>query len=940
MRKEIKRKLLVWPLIASASITAISFIQIHTPRIGAFAGTSGLSAWLAQRRSDLLGDQPLVNAWAANKTCSHDDTFIGADHRILAPIRNENYELAGMVNAPLASNTLTQVNDESASTIDRLLINLLGQEWAGGVIGETTFGSPMRQHAGFLDLTGSHSDNVGAGKVSVNSNAIGTRALAHLRRREPTLVVEPATLASLNTEIPEGVIELLPQNVRNQKSVLETTTPRRSMLPKSVQVLAKPAPSETPTATSPAGWPQTPRLMEQIDTLRQTVQYTAGDDVSAIARWTDRIVTSVESLQLLTRLGDPAAAELIEQLETYALDGLRSAELVKDRDTQMNMLRVAHALNRRVSVWKPISELNQASDSNRHGIVWKSSEASPSSVHAAIAAVRRDVAASEDRQTWADYLLLEDLDRAALNATMDRSVVAQRVLSRLDWHALDSDQLLWLSRPSVQRLADAIRPWTAQAIDYAELLRQIERQESDAIDLAAIDIAGSVQTLRFADRDHARNVAGSLNTHYRNANVRLAMSEAMLNRLLPSVEPKTVPVRTQVLGSQVRGISQIKSDLQVSLNPTAQHWSLNLQTLGNVSSLTTGKSGPVAIRTSGSSDFVANAPILVTREGVTLGNVAVDVRGRTKLRGIRSQYDGWPLVGALVRSYANNKFDSMKPASSRIVSNQIRSQVASEVDTKLDEQVDIASEKLSKMVLGPLGRMKLDPQVIDMQTTEQRLVARYRLAGDWQLAAFTPRPRAPRTSLMSVQAHQSAINNTLEQLVPREEPMSISDVAVHAADMFGQSIEIPADVPDDVVIQFARTRPITVEVEDGKMWITLRVTKLKRGESLRLTNFIVRALYRPEANGLQASLVRDGHLRISGPNMSMRERLPVRAIFNKVLSADRPLPLTLPALVQHPSMEGLAISQMELRDGWIAIAVSEHNEPKVAWNTVRDVSTK
>tara|TARA_R110002111_G_scaffold189645_1_gene254934 strand:+ start:44 stop:619 length:576 start_codon:yes stop_codon:yes gene_type:complete len=183
---------------------------------------------------------------------------------------------------------------------------------------------------------------------------------------------------------------------------------------------------------------------------------------------------------------------------------------------------------------------------------------------------------------------------------------------------------------------------------------------------------------------------------------------------------------------------------------------------------------------------------------------------------------------------------------------------------------------------------------------------------------------------MSVQAHQSAINNTLEQLVPRDAPMPINEVITRAASMFGQSIVIPEDVPGDVTIQFARTRPITAEIEDGRLWVTLRVVKLSREEGMALTNFIVRAAYLPKADGLQASLVRDGHLRISGPGMSMRERLPVRAIFNKVLSADRPLPMTLPSLVDHPAMEGLAISQFELRGGWIGIAISESDAPRVA----------
>ncbi len=133
-----------------------------------------------------------------------------------------------------------------------------------------------------------------------------------------------------------------------------------------------------------------------------------------------------------------------------------------------------------------------------------------------------------------------------------------------------------------------------------------------------------------------------------------------------------------------------------------------------------------------------------------------------------------------------------------------------------------------------------------------------------------------------------------------------------------------------MTVQFAPTRPITVEIEDGQLWVTLRVVRLNRGDRVDLTKFIVRAAYKPQIDGLQATLVRDGHLRISGPGMSMRERLPVRAIFNKVLSPNRPFPLTLPQLIQHPAMESLVVSQLELRDGWIGLAISEDDAPRIA----------
>ena len=114
------------------------------------------------------------------------------------------------------------------------------------------------------------------------------------------------------------------------------------------------------------------------------------------------------------------------------------------------------------------------------------------------------------------------------------------------------------------------------------------------------------------------------------------------------------------------------------------------------------------------------------------------------------------------------------------------------------------------------------------------------------------------------------------------------------------------------------------------MWVTLRILRLQRGDKLNLTKFIVQAVYTPAVDDTTASLVRDGHLRISGPGMSMRERLPIRAIFNKVLSSSRRLPLTPEFISEHPAMEGLVISQLELRDGWIAMAISESSTDRVA----------
>ncbi|MGB1707056.1 MAG: hypothetical protein ACPHF4_04430, partial [Rubripirellula sp.] len=294
-------------------------------------------------------------------------------------------------------------------------------------------------------------------------------------------------------------------------------------------------------------------------------------------------------------------------------------------------------------------------------------------------------------------------------------------------------------------------------------------------------------------------------------------------------------------------------------------------------------------------------------------------------------YDGWPLVGPLVRSIAEERYRDMAPQANRLANREARARIESEMDARIENRVDETAVALSEMVLGPLGRLQLDPCVTDMQTTEQRLLARYRVAGDWQLGAFTPRPRALSDSLMSVQLHQSALNNTLEQLIPAEQAIGIRDLISKSFGTFGKAdVDIPEDIPADVTVQFARTRPITVEIEDGMLWLTLRILRLRRNSGIDLTQFIVRAGYRPEIDGMNARLVRDGHLRISGPRMAMRERLPVRAIFNKVFAASREIPLTVPRLVENPATNGLVVSQLELRDGWLAMAISEEGADRIA----------
>ena len=682
-------------------------------------------------------------------------------------------------------------------------------------------------------------------------------------------------------------------------------------------------------------WPEAKQLVKQLSELsegaqRQEVFSFVSLDGSelTIADWASRVQRQLVSLHGLPRLGDKAAGRIIDELNGLAFEGRQQAELIDDRQQQVQWLRASYAISRRTAVWMPVWDLFQRTDV----IVGINDADVMESLDAAVEQVRNDLIATGDVAGWNTFLMLDEIIEHGRGGDLAaRALLSQRLMSRLEWHSLGKEQSEWLQRSSIEELVSVIRPWAHTEIDYAELLGQLERQESNAIDLAAVDIASAAQTLRFAESPAATKVSDGINTHYRNANVRFAISERFIERMIPAIESASMPVNTQVMGARVSGVSQIQSDFEIDLEPAVDRWLLKLKANGRVETDSVGRQGVVSVRTAATAKFDASSQIEVTKRGLSLGDANAKVRGSTRLRGVETSYDGWPLVGMLVRSIAEDRYHDMAPQANRIANREARDRIESEIDEQLETRVDEAALKVSEMVLGPLGRLQLDPRVTDMQTTDQRLMARYRVAGDWQLGAFTPRPRALSDSLMSVQLHQSALNNTLEQLISTDEPIDIRALIRKSAATFGQQhVAVPDDIPDDVTVQFARTRPITVEIQDGMLWLTIRVLRLRRDEGIDLTQFIVRVGYRPEIEGMNARLVRDGHLRISGPRMAMRERLPVRAIFNKVFAASREIPLTVPRLIENPATDGLVVSQLELRDGWLAMAISEEGAARIA----------
>ena len=470
---------------------------------------------------------------------------------------------------------------------------------------------------------------------------------------------------------------------------------------------------------------------------------------------------------------------------------------------------------------------------------------------------------------------------------------------------------------------------TSMPLEVTALSRDLEKYETSRDPKLGRYIALQQQSLKESTDSIDRSVADSVEQHYRNANVRVAITAEMLNRLAGAERNELKPVSGQIAGSYVRGQSNVRSESRVLLDPSATEWQMELIADGVVDSHTTANSGPVRFRSRGTTDFTARKTIVVNDKGVHLKQSDVQATSSNRLVGVTTDYDWVPLFGGYARERAIGEYRARQGRARA----QVESRVASEASETLDQQTREAVEQIRQQTYDRFATqleafdIKLTP--VEMKTTEDRLVARVRVAGDEQLGSHTPRPRALSDSLASAQVHESALTNLAITLGLDGKRFTAPELRDMLREKFPQlSSKNPTEVRQETVFQFAAEDAVQVHVNQGKVDLTISFASIELDGDVT-SNVVVHAYYVPKISGLSAELVRDGTLGIQG-HFSSGERARLHNIFNRVLPADRHLPIVTVDNPKDKRFEGLMITQLVLEDGWMGIAIGPETSERVA----------
>ncbi|MDB2525174.1 hypothetical protein N9X53_00665 [Mariniblastus sp.] len=683
--------------------------------------------------------------------------------------------------------------------------------------------------------------------------------------------------------------------------------------------------------------PSTVALIQQIESLAS---------IPELDSWSSETLALLGQLSQ-EKLSSDQTRKLYERLETQAVLATDISEVVRERcenspETQYDycdIARLSYRINRRLAIWNTILDSKGQLEADQQVVTHSFGTGSVSQQR-----LRDDLAASNIDPVWRDYLMLESLELAMANASPGSSKIrtaAREVLARIYSPVLDKEQASYvisvISPYSLQLLKDiATLPF-----DEMELLRRIENYESNPSSLTGYYLNDQYQNLLWSEKPNEIAMAKSIETHYRNANIRLAFSERFLNRLLPKLPEIEQPVNQRIKGARVFGKSLISNQLRVNLIPDDSQIQLNVETRGDVQTDTEAKTRVFKLTNLGKANFEVFQNIMINEEGIeAVGDPYARAKAKQSLVGVESGWDNHPILGKIARNIAENNLKREASETDRMYKQTVESSVEEQMREQIGEQLQVVRELAYTKLFQPLFGMDLEPEPKQLSTTEDQMVVRYRIGGRDQMAANTARPLDSATSLMSFQLHQSAINNAISRIGLNGNKFTVDELVTHLKEFVGagNSTEPRAESDRHAEIGFAYFDPILVEFQEDQLRVTLNLRSLKIGEKGKVwKNVSLTAAYRFVRDGMKIQLQQnDDGTRIRGKRLRFGDKAAISTVMKVLFKKEYSVASLPEKIAQRIDTSQLEISQLSVSDGWLAVSVDDR-EAKTAQETVLDM---
>jgi len=634
------------------------------------------------------------------------------------------------------------------------------------------------------------------------------------------------------------------------------------------------------------------------------------------AAWARQLKDEIRYLGQIDAFASPASAASINRFDQLADAAWKLSIATQEQPMTVALQRASFAIARRIEVWQQVHSIASTSQP-----LTQRAQVDRIELQKRVADVNRQLKRLTHGESWRNYLMLDQIQEVAegRRGGLSPAAVSRTVITRLATARGTESRKAFFSQPEFNALGNELSQWVVEPVDYANLLWNLESYEECEGCQPASHIASGIHDLRWSQSQLASELGQRLESRYRNANARLSVSGEFLNHLLPQPPTKSQPVAENILGANIYGRSHADTNLAVVLTPDPNRIKVELHAAGAVTSNTSAHRSPVTFHNRSSANYRGRKLFTVDCTGIQSWDAEVSASSSNRTCGVASDFDHIPLLGPLVRHIADQQRREQEGKANRIVEVRLSDRVATELDESVGNKLREAEQTFQLKVLTPLKQLNLDPAPVDMQTTSSHVSVRYRLAGASQLAAHTPRPRAPDSHVFALQLHQTVLNNAIEQLHLNGRETGLQELHSELASKFEVMQGASDPLPEGVVIKFADEDAVAINFGKDRVVFTLRIDYIDNGRT-RLDDFAIRVAYKPVVDGLDIKLVRDGFVELLGRRVGFRDQIVIRGLFSAVFSKTRPVQLTPQTVLDNPHLQNVGVTQLVIDEGWIGLA--------------------
>ncbi len=499
---------------------------------------------------------------------------------------------------------------------------------------------------------------------------------------------------------------------------------------------------------------------------------------------------------------------------------------------------------------------------------------------------------------------------------------ANMVLAQLENPKQNVAQKRFLDVPEIVAWKKELHDWTSDTVSPLEFLATLEHYEATggSTDMEAVD--RMTDRLLVSKTPSFQRLGRLAREFHGGANVKIYISQILLNRLLPPDEPEEANFRDYVGGQPVSGQRRVEKNLALNFIPSNDRLLMALDVKGKVHTATRSNAFATTLLNRGSAEYAAKKQIELTEDGFRLLPSQVDVRNnRLELRGIRTTFDRIPIVSGVFRDIVRNQFAARVGGARAETGQKIAQQAKIRLDEEASARFNEFNQQFQNGVHGTLKSLGITLENSNSKTERDWLLTSWKFDGEGVLSGNTPAPTTLAGAFADAKIHETAFNAVIGKLDIGGQRMSVAEFRKKIATKFlrPEFADVNPD-DEDVQIAFAEQNPVIVRFADGQVEISVSIASLRVNKKTH-RNFKGVVTYRPEERDGKLVLVRGNSVTITGVEPLVRTQFVLRAVFGKMFPVARPLEMSPKIFETDPRFADVKAGQCRIEKGWFAVAL-------------------